>query len=65
MEADKYVDVLEVFEGRDGWRYRGRSSNRETEFVSEGYNDKSTAVQMAAALAAQLGVPVSVRGGDD
>lgn len=64
MADDKYVDQMEVFQGEDDkWYYRAKSNNGKTLFTSEGYNQKSSAVDYAGWLADQHKVSVEVKGG--
>jgi hypothetical protein len=60
--APQFIDVVEVFEGKDGWRVRLSANNGETVFVGESYGAKSGALRAAAAAAGQLGVPLAVEG---
>jgi uncharacterized protein YegP (UPF0339 family) len=64
MESnEKYVDVIEVFEGEDEqWYFRGRSANREVVLGGEAYTTKRDAVDAANKLGEQLRASVLVKG---
>jgi len=48
MADDNYLDVVEVFKGKDNqYYYRGKSNNGETLFTSEGYTMPSNATDAA------------------
>ncbi len=54
-------DVIEVFEGKNGWFYRLRNRNRHILATSESFTRKATAVRMARNLAKRhptFGAPV-------
>jgi uncharacterized protein YegP (UPF0339 family) len=59
MSDNRYVDYIEVVQGRSGhWFFRGKSNNGETLFTGEEYGEKDTAQETAYRLALQLGVEV-------
>jgi uncharacterized protein YegP (UPF0339 family) len=63
MADDQYVDIVEVFKGKDKqWYYRAQSNNGEILFTSEGYVDKSDAVKYAGDIAEMHAASVEVKG---
>jgi hypothetical protein len=54
--ANPFVDRIEVFEGLDGWHYRGKAGNGETLFVSEAFSDLHEARTSAERLQEQISV---------
>jgi len=67
LGVEKYADIIEVFEGdTDGqWYFRGQSNNGKILFGSEGYGQKSDAVEQASKLAAQLDIECVILGEPD
>lgn len=64
MANEKYIDLMEVFQGKDDqWYYRAKSNNGEILFTSEGYKEKRNATDYAVWLADQHEVSVEVHGG--
>lgn len=49
---------VELFEGKDGWRWRKRASNGEIVSTSEAFDSKYNANRAAMAEAAPLGLDV-------
>jgi uncharacterized protein YegP (UPF0339 family) len=60
-KSDRYADRIEVYPGQDKqWYYRGKSSNGETLYTSEGYTERAGAVDAATKAASDSGISVEV-----